>query len=367
MPAIAITDHGNMHGPTTSTGRPPTPGSSRSSASRPMSPRLRKPEEAGALGRAAPEERRRLRRWRLHPQDDLGEERQGLHNLFKLSSRAYTEGFVRKWARMDVEILAEHSEGLMATTGCPSGEVQTRLRLGQYDEALEAAAKYQELFGKDNYFLEIMDHGLDIERRVRDGLTEISKRARHPAAGHQRLPLHPRVARRPPTTRCCASRPASSSPTPTGSGSTARGYYIKSADEMRAVDTSDLWAEGCRNTLLVAEKVDPTGMFEFRNLMPTLPGPRGRDRGVVVPQGGLAGHGPPVPRRRRRGAPQAGRVRDGRHLPDGVPLLLPRRRRLHHVGEEQRHRGRPGPWLGGRLAGRVRAWASPTSTRCRTA
>ncbi|MFC5731696.1 hypothetical protein, partial [Nocardioides vastitatis] len=53
------------------------------------------------------------------------------------------------------------------------------------------------------------------------------------------------------------------------------GYYIKTADEMRAVDSSDLWAEGCRNTLLVAEKVDPTGFFEFKNLMPTYPIPEG--------------------------------------------------------------------------------------------
>src|SRR5690606_3039918 len=104
----------------------------------------------------------------------------GLSNRMKLGSRAYTEGFVRKWARMDAEILAEHAEGLMATTGCPSGEVQTRLRLRQYDEALAAAAKYQEIFGKDNYYLEIMDHGLDIERQVRDGLVEISRKLNIP-------------------------------------------------------------------------------------------------------------------------------------------------------------------------------------------
>ena len=94
---------------------------------------------------------------------------------------------------MDKEIIAEHSAGIIATTGCPSGEVQTRLRLGQYDEALKAAAEYQDIFGKENYFLELMDHGLDIERRVRDGLLRDRQEARHPAAGHQRLALrHPR-------------------------------------------------------------------------------------------------------------------------------------------------------------------------------
>ena len=106
--------------------------------------------------------------------------RTGLHNLFALNSRASIEGYFVKWPRMDTELLAEHAEGLMATTGCPSGEVQTRLRLGQFDEALEAAAKYQDIFGKENYFLELMDHGLDIERRVRDGLPEIGRKLNIP-------------------------------------------------------------------------------------------------------------------------------------------------------------------------------------------
>src|ERR1700719_1739637 len=106
--------------------------------------------------------------------------KQGLHNLFKLSSRSYAEGWLVKWPRMDKEILAEHSAGLMASTGCPSGELQTRLRLGQFDEALKAAAEWQDIFGKENYFLELMDHGLSIETRVRDGLVEIARKLNIP-------------------------------------------------------------------------------------------------------------------------------------------------------------------------------------------
>src|ERR1700751_4139040 len=102
--------------------------------------------------------------------------KQGLHNLFKLSSRSYAEGWLVKWPRMDKEILAEHSAGLMASTGCPSGELQTRLRLGQFDEALKAAADWRDIFGKENYFLELMEHDLDIERRVRDGLLEVGRK-----------------------------------------------------------------------------------------------------------------------------------------------------------------------------------------------
>src|SRR6516162_8074175 len=104
----------------------------------------------------------------------------GLHNLFKLSSRSYAEGWLVKWPRMDKELLAQHADGLMASTGCPSGEVQTRLRLGQEDEALRAAAEWRDIFGAENYFLELMDHGLDIETRVREGLLDIAKKLNIP-------------------------------------------------------------------------------------------------------------------------------------------------------------------------------------------
>ncbi|MFI6786249.1 DNA polymerase III subunit alpha [Nonomuraea sp. NPDC050383] len=275
MPAIAITDHGNMHGAhdfytqATAAGVKPVIGIEAY-----VAPELRHDKEPVLWGE--PYQRK----------DDVSggghythltiwaRDRTGLHNLMKLSSRAYTEGFVRKWPRMDAELLAEHAGGLMATTGCPSGEVQTRLRLGQYDEALKAAAKYQEIFGKDGFFLEIMDHGLDIERRVRDGLTRISRDLDIPplvtndshytyasdAASHDAL-LCVRTGKRlsdPDRFRFDGS-----------------GYSIRSADEMRAVDSSELWAEGCRNTLLVAEKVDPAGFFAVKNLMPAFPVPDG--------------------------------------------------------------------------------------------
>src|SRR5579864_8340032 len=100
----------------------------------------------------------------------------GVHNLFRLSSRSYAEGWLVKWARMDKELIAAHTGGLMASTGCPSGEVQTRLLLGQPDEALKAAAEWQDIFGKENYFLELMDHGIEIESRVRAELLDIARK-----------------------------------------------------------------------------------------------------------------------------------------------------------------------------------------------
>ena len=198
---------------------------------------------------------------------------EGLHNLFKLTSRSYSEGLLAKWARMDKEIIAEHAAGLMASTGCPSGELQTRLRLGQVDEALKSAAEYQDIFGKENYFLELMDHGLDIETRVRDGLVEIARKLNIPpvvtndshyskesdAVSHDLL-----LCIQTGKTLADADRFKFD----------GSGYYIKSAAEMYAVNNSDIWLQGCRNSqLLIAERVDTTGMFEFVNLMPRFPVP----------------------------------------------------------------------------------------------
>ncbi|HEY6493063.1 MAG TPA: DNA polymerase III subunit alpha [Trebonia sp.] len=198
---------------------------------------------------------------------------EGLHNLFKLTSRSYSEGMLAKWARMDKEIIAEHAAGLMASTGCPSGELQTRLRLGQTDEALKSAADYQDIFGKENYFLELMDHGLDIENRVRDGLIEIARKLNIPpvvtndshyskesdSVSHDLL-----LCIQTGKTLADADRFKFD----------GSGYYIKSPAEMYAINNSDIWRDGCRNSqLLIADRVDTAGMFEFVNLMPRFPIP----------------------------------------------------------------------------------------------
>ncbi|MEU5944995.1 DNA polymerase III subunit alpha [Micromonospora sp. NPDC047465] len=275
MPAVAMTDHGNMHGANDFYKQAMAAG---------VKPIL------GIEAYVAPESRfhKQRVRWGRPEQksDDVSgsggythmtiwaRNKTGLHNLFKLTSRSYTEGFFVKWPRMDAELLAENADGLMATTGCPSGEVQTRLRLGQYDEALKAAARYQEIFGKENYFLEVMDHGISIERRVRQELHDISRKLDiPPVVTNDSHYTHEAQAEAHDVLLCVQT--AANVADPNRFRFDGSGYYIKSADEMRAVDSSDLWLEGCRNTLLVAEKVDPTGMFEFHNLMPRFPVPEG--------------------------------------------------------------------------------------------
>ncbi|MGE7389285.1 DNA polymerase III subunit alpha [Streptomyces sp. NPDC004126] len=198
----------------------------------------------------------------------------GLHNLFRLSSDAYAEGWLTKWPRMDKETISKWSEGLIASTGCPSGELQTRLRLGQFDEALKSASEYQDIFGKDRYFLELMDHGIEIERRVRDGLLEIGKKLGiPPLVTNDSHYTYASEAGAHDALLCIQTGKNLSDPDRfrfDGSG-----YYLKSTDEMYAIDSSDAWQEGCANTKLVADQIDTEGMFKFRNLMPKFDIPDG--------------------------------------------------------------------------------------------
>lgn len=198
----------------------------------------------------------------------------GLHNLFRLSSDAYAEGWLTKWPRMDKETISKWSEGLIASTGCPSGELQTRLRLGQFDEALKSASEYQDIFGKDRYFLELMDHGIEIERRVRDGLLEIGKKLGIPPLvtndSHYTYASEAGVY---DALLCIQTGKNLSDPDRFRFDGT--GYYLKSTDEMYAIDSSDAWQEGCANTKLVADQIDTEGMFKFRNLMPKFDIPDG--------------------------------------------------------------------------------------------
>lgn len=110
----------------------------------------------------------------------LAKDLTGYHNLVKLSSFAYTEGFWRK-PRFDRELLAKHSEGLIGLSACISGVPQTLLLQDKFDEAARAALEFEEILGKGNYFLEIMDHGLDPQVRIRKPMAELSKRTGIPA------------------------------------------------------------------------------------------------------------------------------------------------------------------------------------------
>ena len=227
----------------------------------------------------------------------------GLRNLFKLSSEASFSGYYRK-PRMDRDLIAENAAGIIATTGCPSGEVQTRLRLGQQAEALQAASDYRDIFGADNFFLELMDHGLKIEQTVREGLLDISRQlglkplptndshyvTKDQAAAHEAL-------------LCVQSGKTLSDPSRFKLD--GDGYYLKSAQDMRAYWDSEL-PGAADNTLMIAERIEPYAeIYAHVDRMPVFPVPAGETQDSWLRKeidAGLAGRYPD-------GVPETHRVR----------------------------------------------------------
>ena len=208
----------------------------------------------------------------------VAENATGLRNLFKLTSLASFEGQLGKWNRMDADIIAEHAEGIIATTGCPSGEVQTRLRLGQQAEALESAAKWRDIFGAENYFLELMDHGLSIERRVRDGLVELGRTLGIPPLATNDCHYVTKDAAHSHEALLCVQTGKTLSD-PNRFKFDGDGYYLKSAAEMRALWDNEI-PQACDSTLLIAERVQPyDDVWAPRDRMPVFPVPEGHDQG----------------------------------------------------------------------------------------
>ena len=203
----------------------------------------------------------------------------GMRNLFRASSIASLDSVFGKWPRLDRELLNTYSEGLIATTGCPSGEVQTRLRLGQYREALEAAAEFRDIFGAENYFCELMDHGLDIERRVTGDLLRLAKDLNLPLVATNDLHYtHEHDAKAHEALLAIQSGSTLLEPTYDNGGSrfafSGSGYYLKSPQEMRELFRDH--PDACDNTLLIAERCE-VSFNTGANYMPRFPCPPGED------------------------------------------------------------------------------------------
>ncbi|MFZ5646740.1 MAG: DNA polymerase III subunit alpha, partial [Bacillota bacterium] len=105
----------------------------------------------------------------------LAENAEGYKNLLKLVSMGFTDGFYYK-PRVDKQALAAHSKGLIALSGCIAGEVAAKVLAGKIDDAAEAAAQYREIFGGENFFLELQDHGFEEQRTANRELVNISGR-----------------------------------------------------------------------------------------------------------------------------------------------------------------------------------------------
>jgi DNA polymerase-3 subunit alpha len=269
MPAIAMTDHGNVFGAfdfykqATKAGVKPI---------------------IGIEAYVAPESRFDKKRvqWADGGEDDvsgggaythmtiLAENNQGLANLFRLSSLASLEGYYYK-PRMDRELISRYADGLIATTGCPGGEIQTRLRMGNYREALRAASDYRDIFGANNFFLEVMDHQIDIESRVKADLLKLGKELKLPLLATNDLHYTRHEDAAAHEALLCVQ-----------SGSTLADpkrfkfdndeFYLKTPAQMREL-FKDI-PESCDNTLLIAERCN-VKLRENENLLPAFEVPAG--------------------------------------------------------------------------------------------
>ena len=269
MPAIAMADHGNVFGAFEFHKLAKAAG---------VKPII------GIEAYVAPESRfdKRRVKWAEGGEDDvsgggaythmtlLAENNEGLSNLFKLSSLASLEGFYYK-PRMDQELLAKYSKGIIATTGCPGGEIQTRLRMGAYKEAVAAAARMRDIFGAQNYFLEVMDHSIDIEKRVLADLLKLGKELNLPLLATNDLHYtHHKDAAAHEVMLCIQSGSTLADPKRFKFDNSE--FYLKSAQQMRQL-FKDL-PGACDNTLLIAERCETT-MREGENLLPRFPVPAG--------------------------------------------------------------------------------------------
>ena len=201
----------------------------------------------------------------------LAKDLDGYRNLVRLTSKAYTEGFYYK-PRIDKELLAEHSKGLIALSACMSGVPSAMLARDACDEAAAAAHEFEEILGKGNYFLEIQEHGLEAQQRIRKPLVELSRRTGVPlVATNDAHYLMPEDARAHDVLLCI------------GSGKTVSdtnrlqykspNFYVRSPEEMWRIFGAEL-PDALTRTVEIAERCD-LQLPENVNHLPNYPIPAG--------------------------------------------------------------------------------------------
>src|SRR4026209_1119503 len=267
MPACAMTDHGNMYGAISfynamkNNGVKPIIGCETYIARG-----NRKDKAASGPGEKA-----------NHHLILLAQNYEGYQNLVRLTSKAYTEGFYYK-PRIDKELLAEHSKGLIGLSACMSGVPSAMLAQDRCDEAAKAAIEFEEILGKGNYFLEIQEHGLEPQQRIRKSLVELSKRTGVPlVATNDAHYLMPDDARAHAVLLCI------------GSGKTLNdtnrlrynspNFYVRSPEEMWRIFGDEL-PEVLTRTVEIAERIDLKRAKDVTSL-PQYPIPES-DRGLSV-------------------------------------------------------------------------------------
>jgi len=238
MPAVALTDHGNLYGAV------PFYQAKKGSGVKPIigcelyvAPGSMTDKNASSGKEAA-----------FHL-TVLATDEDGYKNLVKLVTAAHLEGFYYK-PRVDKELLAKHSKGLIALSGCLKGEVNSLLQVGNFKAAQQTAAGYRDLFGKENFFVELHDHGIEAQRRCNPDLVRIARALDLGLVAANDVHFLERSHHDAHDVMICI-----------GTGSMVLDekrlryvpeLYFKSAEEMRALFFE--LPEACDNTLAIAER-----------------------------------------------------------------------------------------------------------------
>jgi DNA polymerase-3 subunit alpha len=271
QPAVGITDHGNMYGvldfyrAAKEQGIKPIIGTELYQA---YDHRTERPSRRGRMDDSGGEaEGGRKAYYHLTA---LAENAIGYKNLIQLSSRAYLEGYYMK-PKVDWELLEAHHEGIIASTGCLGGQVLQALMNGDERAALEKAARLQDIFGKDNLFVEIQDHGIPEQRTTNPQLFEIARKIGAPLlATNDSHYTHQHDAVSHDALLCVQTGSLMSDPNRFKFHGDQ--HYLKSAAEMRYLFSEV--PEACDNTLWIAERCNVE--IEFGNpQLPNFPLPEG--------------------------------------------------------------------------------------------
>ena len=193
---------------------------------------------------------------------------QGYQNLIQLSSRAFLEGYYYK-PRLDRELLQEHSSGLIATSGCLGGVVLQALLQGNYQKAVELAGRLQSIFGKENFFVELQDHGIPDQARTNPQLVQLARQINAPLLATNDLHyVHAHDAEMHDALLCIGTGSLVSDPN--RFHFEGKEHYLKSAAEMRYLFRE--LPEACDNTLVIAERTDIKIDFD-NDALPEFPTP----------------------------------------------------------------------------------------------
>jgi DNA polymerase III subunit alpha len=285
MPALAMTDHGYLFGAVDFYQ------AGKKYGVKPI---------FGAEGYLAPGSRyEKQRRDTAEPYSHLtllAENQTGYANLLKLVSLASVEGYFYK-PRMDRELFERHHQGIIATTGCLGGEVNQAILKDDLEGARKTAADMRDLFGPENYFVELHDHGIKEQQRVTQELLPLAKELGIPLLAANDLHYtHKPDARAHEVLLCIQT--ASTMADPKRLRFETDDFYLKSPAEMRALFPRDEFPGACENTLLVAERCNVE--LEFgNNKLPRLEVPEGHDLQSwlrhEVYRGAAERYGDPIP------------------------------------------------------------------------